>query len=358
MIPHARRRPGFTLIELLVVIAIIAVLIALLLPAVQAAREAARRAHCTNNLKQIGLGVLNFESTYGKFPDGFGPVPTVPNGPGASGSTRLNPQGQILPYLEASNLYNAFNLQFDPNGCCNPGANTNATARNQQVATYLCPSDPSTERLYGTVGNSNYFASIGNTASQRTGSAAGEEPNSERLGIFNVQLDSVAPAHDPNWQRISSAVRMASITDGTSNTAMFAEIKRSTIPFPAPVSTPLDHRSSIYYLTSGFDNFAPVLPACNAPSASRITYQGMQYYRQLPMTATYSHTVPPNYKGYDCGSSNFFAAHIAARSYHSGGANALNADGSVHFIKDSINPATWRAVGSRAGGEIISADQL
>src|SRR3981081_2309381 len=105
-----RRRRGFTLIELVVVIAIIAVLIALLLPAVQAAREAARRSQCTNNLKQIGLATLKLESTYGKFPDGYGPVSTAPNGPGASGSTRLNPQGQILPYLEQSNLYNAFNL--------------------------------------------------------------------------------------------------------------------------------------------------------------------------------------------------------------------------------------------------------
>ena len=355
----ARRRAGFTLIELLVVIAIIAILIGLLLPAVQSAREAARRAQCVNNLKQIALASLNFESTYSKLPDGYGPVPTIPNGAGASGSTRANPQAQILPFLEQSNLYNTFNLQVDLNGCCAPRHLDNATSRVQQVAAYLCPSDLSTERLNGTYGNSNYFASIGNTASQRSGSETGEEANSARLGIFNVRVTpvSTAPARTPDWQKLLSVVRMADISDGTSNTAMFAEIKRTTMPYPLPAGTPLNHPRSVYYIPGAtFNNLAPVLPDCNTPRSSRITYQGMQYYRNLPMTSTYSHTVPPNYKGYDCGSSNFFAAHLAARSYHPGGANAVFCDGSVHFFKDSINPDVWRAIGSRAGGEIISAD--
>ena len=95
----SRRRPGFTLNELLVVIALIAVLIALLLPAVQAAREAARRAQCTNNLKQLGLATLNFESANGKFPDGQGPVPTDP---ASLGFIRPGVQALILPYLEQS----------------------------------------------------------------------------------------------------------------------------------------------------------------------------------------------------------------------------------------------------------------
>jgi len=355
----APRRRAFTLIELLVVIAIIAVLIALLLPAVQAAREAARRAQCANNLKQIGLATLNFESTYSKLPDGYGPVSLLPNGAGRSGSTRLNPMGQILPFLEQSNLYNAFNLQVDPNGCCNPNASDNLTARNQQVAAYLCPSDPSTQRLNGTIGNTNYFASVGNTASQRYGSNPGEETNTSRLGVFNVQVDLGPKAPDPNWQRLSSTVRMADITDGTSNTGMFAEIKRTLIPFPIPSGTPANDPSSVYYIASAsFDLSTPVLPDCNKPSFSRITYRGMEYYRQIPMTSTYSHTVPPNYKGYDCGADNFFAAHIAARSYHPGGVNTLSCDGSIHFVKDAINLATWRAVGSRGGGEVVSADQL
>ena len=125
-----RPRRGFTLIELLVVIAIIAVLIALLLPAVQSAREAARWAQCTNNLKQLGLAVANFESSNSKFPDGIGPYPK--NG----GGTRLGVQGLILPYLEQSNLYGTFNFDRDMNGSIE-----NDTARTQQISAYLCPSD-------------------------------------------------------------------------------------------------------------------------------------------------------------------------------------------------------------------------
>jgi prepilin-type N-terminal cleavage/methylation domain-containing protein/prepilin-type processing-associated H-X9-DG protein len=353
-------RRGFTLIELLVVIAIIAVLIALLLPAVQSAREAARRAQCMNNLKQLGLAIHNFENRFGQLPDGWGPVPTAPNGPGNSGNSRPNWTALVLPELEQASLYNAFNLQFDVNGNA-----ANDTSRRQQVATYLCPSDGASARLAfsaggPTMGRLNYFASIGGTASQRAGSGNGEEANSSRLGLFNVTINSTAPRGDANWQVISSSLKLAGITDGTSNTAAFSETRRSQIDYPYTSGFMVYSTSNTYIMSSsGFDNFVPS-PRCNnwdnSEVTTRIAYRGLQYYRNLPQTSTYAHTNTPNTRNYDCGADNFFASHTAARSYHPGGVNVCFADGSVRFIKDSINPTTWLALGTRAGGEVVSAD--
>jgi prepilin-type N-terminal cleavage/methylation domain-containing protein/prepilin-type processing-associated H-X9-DG protein len=361
-------RRGFTLIELLVVIAIIAVLIALLLPAVQAAREAARRAQCTNNLKQIGLAIANFESTNGTLPPGYGPVPSLPGGTGASstGVGRCNVQAQILPFLEQASAYSAFNMQVDMNGIDAAGTTTktpNHTAMGQLVASYICPSDPATNRFRGYLGYSNYFASTGNTAAQILGTGTGQEPNSANAGLFNVVLNTTAPKGDPDYQKVTSSCRYADITDGTSNTGMFAETKRSSLPETGIYSgrNPYNLLNVFLYATSAMDN--QIWPAkCNNWDNSEvldlISYRGLQYYRNLPEVAYYSHTIPPNFSSYDCGNNAFTGAHIAARSYHSGGVNALFADGSVHFVKSTINPTTWRAVGTRGGGEVISADSL
>lgn len=130
------RRMAFTLIELLVVIAIIAILIALLLPAVQQAREAARRTQCKNNLKQIGLALHNYESTFSTFPMGDC---TVNYGPGDVPQASVH--AYILPYLEGSNNYSTFNFNFQVNGNA-----ANTQARIQFVSSYHCPSDPGANR--------------------------------------------------------------------------------------------------------------------------------------------------------------------------------------------------------------------
>ena len=303
-----RRRRGFTLIELLVVIAIIAVLIALLLPAVQAAREAARRAQCVNNLKQLGLACANFESTNSKFPDGMGPYPFNPAPLG--GGTRVSVQGLILPYLEQSNLYSAINLTIDMNS-----TGDNDTARCQQISAFNCPSDgkggrspgsrvwgPST----GNIGQSNYYGNNGATAAQVYGSSASvfpySETNNATLGIFNVTLDTSSPTPtasvpSPNYRAVTSKTTIASITDGTSNTALFSEIKVSTLQYPVGANVPGDH--SEVYLPSSWtppgDNYVPQAACSGVPYNTRITYRGQEYYRgNIPELAYYNHTQTPN----------------------------------------------------------------
>jgi prepilin-type N-terminal cleavage/methylation domain-containing protein/prepilin-type processing-associated H-X9-DG protein len=358
-----KKRAGFTLIELLVVIAIIAVLIALLLPAVQAAREAARRAQCVNNLKQIGLAVHNFESSNNKFPDGAGPVPTAT---GVGPYIRSSVQALILPYLEQAALFSTFNLTLDVN---NTGENE--TARCQQIGAFVCPSDASTTKMPGStvyagstgqIGYSNYFGSLGATAAQLYDTATSTaETNTSSLGIFNYKMNLTGTlATNPKFRSVESTVTIASVTDGTSNTSLFSETRRSPLPVSASAANLVDR--SVIHRIAGWDrtvdNYVPRIPDCDTSTQTVLAYRGQQYYRGQQFVSTYSHTVPPNYKGFDCMDTYWGVGHIAARSYHSGGVNVVLADGSVRFVKDSVSIQTWRALGTKAGGEIISADAL
>ncbi len=355
-----RRQRGFTLIELLVVISIIAVLIALLLPAVQAAREAARRAQCTNNLKQMGLAAANFESTNTYYPQGYGPYP---NG----GGGRANALAVVLSYLEQSSLYSAFNFQVNINLY---GANTpNNTAQTQIVSAFNCPSDGQTTKL-SNLGYANYCASLGGSAAQQLGTASYQEPNSSFAGVFTVQIDTGQPQYIgtgttqpnfPNYMRCMP-VTVAMLTDGTSNTGMFSETTRSYASTTSSIGGLLggvasNDYANVYVVSNTVNNQIP--PVCTfggSGYSTRIYYRGQEYYRNLPMTGYYTHTLTPNSKLYDCGDSSFAKSHQAPRSRHPGGANVCFADGSVHFIKDSVNALTFRALGTRAAGEVLSSD--
>ena len=362
-----RFRSGFTLIELLVVIAIIAVLIALLLPAVQSAREAARRIQCTNNLKQMGLALANAESTTGGYLPGYGPAFNPLTAGGTCGS-RPNVLAQILPYMELGSTFNAFNFEW----CLSNFSTTSAnyTAQVQIVSSFSCPSDGQVTKL-SNLGYANYVASLGGTAAQQAGSGSSQEANTSRLGIFNVMIDTSQPQYRdaantmsnfPNYLR-GIPVTVAAVTDGTSNTAAFTETQRSHAPTASSVGgfiggiMPTDPLQA--YVINGGDNLVPTQCSYLGNGYyTRIVYRGQEYYRNLPYTGYYNHTMVPNTPWWDCGinGGSFTQAHVAARSYHPGGVNVGFADGSVRFIKNSISPAPWYALGTRAGGEVISGD--
>lgn len=326
------RRPGFSLIELLVVIAIIAILVGLVLPAVQAARAAAARARCQNNLKQIGLASQNFESSFGRFPPGAEPQPNA-----------MSVQAILLPYLEQAAKYE----QFDPTKPAYPDP-SNYTARTQDVAVYLCPSDrssgfwldatPSPGQTAGASGRSNYYGNAG---------AHGWWVESQ--GSF------VKPTNLTGVFGLNTRTRLQDLRDGSSHTALFSEIERGAEPSHDRLDV-----VNVFPPGWGAPNANPGLnpnnltppAACNT-TANGNTLTGLQYYRGNATSALYTHTVPPNYRGRDCLS--VVAAdqfHLAARSYHPGGVNVLYADGSVHFVTDTIQPAVWKALGTRAGGEL------
>jgi prepilin-type N-terminal cleavage/methylation domain-containing protein/prepilin-type processing-associated H-X9-DG protein len=353
-------RRGFTLVELLVVIAIIGILVALLLPAVQAAREAARRMQCQNHLKQFGLAAHNFESTYKYFPPNQHSVVLPLNGTGAptTYSSGASTQALMLPYFEQSNKYQLFDMNYNVNSDAplHSGipakTNANAAARSQDVPIFLCPSDPSANNYFG-AGRQSYNGSIGG-ANMRGGTPLD--------GIFAMPLASAG-------QRLNGNA-ISSVVDGTSNTAMFAEVMRGTLDWNA---TNQFNNTTAFMSTSAFNaaqsidgrSVAQCNPNGNSTTSSWIRYTGHQYYRNLPQVFLYSHTLPINWtknqnnpatQRYNCGTTSFTVAHQAASSYHSGGANVGLADGSVRFVSQSIDFAIWQAAGSRANAEALQLD--
>jgi prepilin-type N-terminal cleavage/methylation domain-containing protein/prepilin-type processing-associated H-X9-DG protein len=349
------RRPsqrGFTLIELLVVIAIIAVLIALLLPAVQAAREAARRAQCTNNLKQIGLGLANYESSNGLFPPGVFLINEA-TAEDNCGNARLHTLfSAILPQLEQSGIYNAINFSV-PAGGHSPGpygiamdpGSIQSTAFNSTISSFICPSDLPNP-LKAPAGSTNIYSKT---------SYAGVSGNNDIFhwwfgcnpGQVYVQSDGMF-----GYDR---AYTIASITDGTSNTMFVGEQARFKND-PDPIFQSWN-RGGWFGSNGGgarTNSIATTTPRLNAGFLVPDPGPDSTYFDQWYLN-------PANtYLQY---------GQFGFRSQHPGGGNFLFGDGSVHFIKESINtvgglnPVTklptfgvYRQLATRAGGEVISSD--
>jgi len=341
-----QNRRGFTLIELLVVIAIIGVLIALLLPAVQSAREAARRAQCVNNMKQIGLAMHNYESTHRSLPPGRIWREGVFQNCGTQifGGCQNTPWFVLmLPFFEQEPLYDAFNFDLGSEGPVAPlplGLIANETISLTKISLFQCPSDRevifSITPQYVGGALSDFEFTKGNYA----------------VSWGNTQWAQTAPPGDPNIRYMPSAfghkrVRLADIKDGTSNTVFMAEVLQgaefdvrgvmwSTIPGGASFMsrfTPNNFRD-FYNLEHDGDRLNQIVFCVNEPTEG------------LPCFAA------------NGGSGSDRHAFAGSRSRHPGGVNVLLGDGSVRFIKETIEPVTWIGLNTIKNGEVISADAL
>jgi prepilin-type N-terminal cleavage/methylation domain-containing protein/prepilin-type processing-associated H-X9-DG protein len=337
-------RRAFTLIELLVVIAIIAVLIALLLPAVQSAREAARRAQCTNNLKQIGLAIANYESVHGCIVPGY-MTSTVPLSQfGVSGynpDPQTNDNGPgwgwlalLLPFAEQTPLYNAINVNL-PTWVAD-----NSTVVTVQLNVFNCPSANNPTLTCMMVDANQKLLPVANQFFARANYQYNMGWNDTSITPANLSYDDpVRGCNGPIYR--NSRVTYAGVTDGLSNTVVAGE------------KSPYLSDASWVGIIPGYRHFA-----YNAFASAGTGGVGVNY--DYPGSILASHSGPSLYESPQViHPPNSPLGHTDEMfSLHPGGSNVLLGDGSVRFTKQSINLLTWQALSSRANGEVISADSF
>jgi prepilin-type N-terminal cleavage/methylation domain-containing protein/prepilin-type processing-associated H-X9-DG protein len=372
-IPRKHDRVGFTLIELLVVIAIIAVLIALLLPAVQSAREAARRAQCINNMKQIGLSILNFENVNMYMPPDVDYLvpPYLPDmDPTAVATSNQENAGNFtrcLPFMEQTNVYNMINFNeaaLDERNCppayggpgsLFPGIGQNS-AYSTVINTFICPSSPAPSSI-------NYYNTCWSGFGNGSGSPIPNPPSQiwgrtdyfatpgfhggiiALLGLPSSDAGDTGVICDISTSNPITGlvytpiphIRIASITDGTSNTVMIAEGAGRPVGY--------NHAHQIYY-QYGLPVDGVINPVNGGGGAWADPF-------------SYAHLCGSTADGIRCDGICLIncTSNNEIYAFHPGGANMLFADGSVHFLKESMNPVIVVALITRAGGEIISSDQ-
>jgi prepilin-type N-terminal cleavage/methylation domain-containing protein len=330
-----QKRPAFTLVELLVVIAIIGILVALTLPAIQSAREATRRTQCLNNLHQLGIALTNYESTNKHFPVGSESKAWAAAPGHAHTFYRWSALAHLTPYLENTAIYKSLDLSiplYTDNNYQIAEVNKRAVAT--LVPELLCPSD-SRQAVATGFGPSNYMTS--------TGSGTDGGSPFDTNGLFYI----------------NSQVKIKQITDGLSTTIAFSESLLGTGPESFADRRLANNQTTYVFLPS----IVPITESArdagtifNFTNRRNFSWANGEY-----RTTLYNHYYTPNSDQIDCISQLFggtddkrFTSYgwHGARSNHVAGVNVIRADGSGHYVTDDIDPAIWRAMATRAGGEV------
>jgi len=361
----ASRRTGFTLVELLVVMAIIALLIALLLPAVQSAREAARRSACSNNQHQLALATLNFQSAYNYFPPTRTLAWNTSTGKALSGGS-WSTLARILPFMEEGAVYKAIDFAASPGSYTLPNGSVLQTVR---ISSYMCPSE------------------INDTVALNTAVSPATPSSYPANYAFNLgtwlTYDPVANTGGNGGFFCNAQLTPGSFSDGLSKTLMTAEVKAF----------------QPYVTLAGYTD--ATMPAAPTPGTTGATPAGVLATLSIPGTASFrlgqnlqqntghdewgdgrtpqvgfTTTFTPNtvvsytytdgntydidFDNQNEGTSqtNPTFGPVTSRSYHIAGVNVAYMDGSVHFVSNLVDLATWQALSTRAGGEIIMNSNL
>jgi len=381
MSKRVRTHHGFTLVELLVVIAIIGILVGLLLPAVQAAREAARRMQCSNNLKQLGLATLNYESAVRRFPPGrlapdftingavqqsYTSYPSTLSAGSATGFRSVHTF--ILPYMEQTNIYNLIDftkptsVRMTTGGGVTP-INANYQAYANAAGLFICPSCPNTGVL---ITENNYRYNFG-----------GSTPFGGSRGSDRNDLDATSPAGFSSKGNgafsMGNGLSAGSYPDGLSNTTFFSERTKGSgrpltgLPAIEDVTNMQSRPQGLIDANVMMADCGAMAPQINGGfnfNSSGRWLAGTDFSNGWPFgfysSTMYNHVAPPNWRSIDCGTRSAIPdapgehAIISARSLHTGGVNASMGDGSVRFVSSSIDLVVWRAQGTRDGGEVFS----